>query len=49
MIMLFSITDTKSDVPVVTLSAKEINEDFLANDLKDQCIGMNIKPKVRIK
>ena len=24
-------------------------ENFLAKDLKDQCIGMNIKQKIRIK
>ena len=43
--------DTKLYVPVFTLSAKDNQKlsYFLAKDLKDQCIGTNIKQKVRIK
>ena len=49
--VIFTIKDTKLYVPVVTLSAKD-NKNYqkvLAEGLKDQCIGMNIKQKVRIK
>ena len=47
----FTIKGTKLFVLVVTLSAKYTKnyQNFLAMDLKDQCIGMNIKHKVRIK
>ena len=49
--IIFTIKDTKLYVPVVTLSVKRNQKlsNFLANDLKDQCNGMNIKQKVRIK
>ena len=48
--IIFTIKDTKLYVPVVTLSAKDINyENFLIKDLKDRFIGMNIKQKVRKK
>ena len=46
-----TVKDTKFYVPVVSLSAKD-NQNcqiFLVNGLIDQCIGMNIKQKVRIK
>ena len=46
--IIFTIKDTKLYVPVVTLSARD-NQNFLAKDLKDQFIGMNIKQKARIK
>ena len=38
--IIFTIKDTKSYVSVVM---------FLAKDLKDQCIGMNMPEKMRIK
>ena len=40
--IIFIITDTELYVPVVTLSAR-YNQNFLAKNLKDQFIGMNIK------
>ena len=46
-----AVKDTKFYVPIVSLSAKD-NQNcqiFLVNGLIDQCIGMNIKQKVRIK
>ena len=48
----FTIEDTKLYVPVVTVSAKDnqkLSKLFLAKDLKDQFIGMNIKQKMSIK
>ena len=45
--IIFTIKGTKLYVPVVTLS--ENYQNFLAKDLEDQIIGMNIKEKVRIK
>ena len=33
---------------IVTISAKD-NQNFLAKELKDHCIEINIKQKVRIK
>ena len=48
--IIFSIKDIKLYVPVVTLSGRDnFYQNFLAEDLKDQFIGMNIKQKVRIK
>ena len=49
--IIFIIKDTKLNVPVVTLSAKDNQkyQNFLAKDSKDQCIEMNIKQKLRIK
>ena len=47
LIILFSLLKTQN-VPVVTLSAKD-NQNFLANDLKDQLIGINVKQNVRLK
>ena len=44
----FTVKDTKSYVPVVTLSARD-NQKLLPKDLKDQLTGMNIKQKVIIK
>ena len=49
--IIFTITDTKLYVPVVTLSARD-NQKFLkrlSKGLKDQFIGMDIKQKERIK
>ena len=48
---IWSIIDTKLNVPVATLSAKatESDQNFLPKDLKDQCIEMNIKEKGKIK
>ena len=49
--IIFTIKDTNLYVPVVTLSARDNQNyhDFLAKDLNNQFIGMNIKQKVRIK
>ena len=47
LIILFSLLKTQN-VPVVTLSAKD-NQNFLANDLKDQLIGINVKQNVKLK
>ena len=50
--IIFTITGTKSYVPVVTLSERDnqkSHQNFLANDLKDQFIGMNIKQTMRMK
>ena len=48
--IIFDIKDTKLCFPVIT-STKTIKNcrNFSAKDLKEQCIGMNIKQKVRIK
>ena len=49
--IIFTIKDTKLFVRVVTLSEKD-NQNLskrLGKDLKDRCIGMNIKQKVRTK
>ena len=49
--ILKDIPDVLKDVPVVTLAAKDNQniQNLLTKDLKDQCVGMNIKQKVRIK
>ena len=49
-IIIFAIK-TQNHVPVVTLLAKDNQkyQHFLAMGLKDQCIGMNIKQKVKTK
>ena len=49
--IIFTVKDTKLYVAVVTLSAKDNKncQNFLAKELKDQFIGVNIKQKVRIK
>ena len=47
--IIFSIKDTKLYVHIVTLSTKDNYLDFLTKDLKSQCIGMNIKQKVKLK
>ena len=47
LIILFSLLKTQN-VPVVTLSAKD-NQNFSANDLKDQLIGINVKQNVKLK
>ena len=46
-----TIKDTKLYFPVVTLSTRDNQKlsNFLAKDLKDQFIGMNLKQKVGIK
>ena len=49
--IIFNIKDTKLIVSLVTLSAKD-NENYqksLSKGFKGQCIGINIKQKVRIK
>ena len=49
---IFTIKDTKLFVSLYSLYQEEITknyQNFLANNLKDQCIGMNIKQKVRTK
>ena len=47
----FTIKDTRLYVSVVTLSTRDKKnyQKFLAKDLKDQFIGINIKQEVRIK
>ena len=41
---------TQNNMPLSSLSQKNCNyKNFLAKDLKGQCIGMNIKQKVRIE
>ena len=49
--IIFTVKDTKLFVPVVTLLAKDTQnyQNLLAKDLKDQCVGMNIKQKVKRK
>ena len=49
---ILAIKDTQRYVPAVTLSAQENQKlkkkNCLANDLKDHCIGMTVKRKVRV-
>ena len=49
--IIFTIKDTKLYVSLITLSAKDNGKlsKRLSKELKDQCIGMNIKQKLRIK
>ena len=49
--IIFFIKDTKLYVPVVNLSAKDNQKlsHFLAKDLKDKFLGINIRQKVRIE
>ena len=49
--IIYTIKETKLYVRVVALSAKDNQnyQNFLANYLKDQFIGLNIKQEVRIK
>ena len=49
--IIFTIKDAKLYVPLITLSAKDNGKlsKRLSKGLKDQCIGMNIKQKLRIK
>ena len=49
--IILNVKDTKLQVPVVALSAKDNQnyQNFLTKNLKDQIIGVNIKQKVRIK
>ena len=49
--IIFTIKDTKLYVSLITLSAKNNGKlsKRLSKELKDQCIGMNIKQKLRIK
>ena len=52
LIILFSLSKTHNCMFLQSLYQQNIiknYENFLAKDLKDQCIGMNIKQKVRIK
>ena len=48
--IIFTIKDTKLYFSVATLSENFIKnyQNFLAKDLKDRFIGMNIKRKMRI-
>ena len=46
---IFTVTDTKWHVPVVSLSARNNQKSFLVKDLKDQFTRMNIKQKVIIE
>ena len=48
---IFTSKDTKLYVPVVTLSPRDNQnqQNFLAKNLKDQFIEINIKQKVKIK
>ena len=45
--IILNVKDTKLYVPVVALSAKDNQsyQNFLTKNLKDQIIGVNIKPK----
>ena len=49
--IIFTVKDTKLFVPAVTLLAKDTQnyQNFLAKDLKDQFVWMNIKQKVKRK
>ena len=49
--IIFTIKETKLHIPDVTLSAKDNQnyQNFLAKNLKNQCIGINIKQKVGTK
>ena len=49
--IIFTIKDTRLYIPVVTYQQKTIKnyQNYLAKDLKDQFIGMNIKQKVIMK
>ena len=49
--IIFTIKDAKLYVSLITLSAKDNWKlsKRLSKGLKDQCIGMNIKQKLRIK
>ena len=51
--VIFTTKDTKLYVSIVTYQQKTSksyhHQNFLAKDLKDNCIGRNIKQKLRIK
>ena len=51
--IIFTTKDKNLHVLVITLSAKDNPtknyQNYLAKDLKDQCIKMNIKQKVKMK
>ena len=52
LIVLFSLLKTENYIPLYSHYQKKTiknYQNFLANDLKDQCIGINIKQKVRGK
>ena len=52
MIILFSLSSTQNCMSLSSHYPQKIIKNYqnhLAKDLKDQCIGMNIKQKVRIK
>ena len=44
--IIFTMKEIKLYIPVVTLSANDNYQTFLAKDFKDQLIGMNIKQNV---
>ena len=48
---ILTLKHSQLHVPIVILSLKTIKkyQNILANDLKNQCIGINIKQTVRIK
>ena len=50
--ILFLLSKTQNYMFLSSLSQQKViksYQNFLVNDLKDRCIGMNIKQKVRIK
>ena len=50
--ILFLLSKTQKYMLLLSLyqpKTTKIYQNLLAKDLKDQCIGMNIKQKVRIK
>ena len=52
MIILFSLSSTQNCMSLSSHYPKKIIKNYqnhLAKDLKDQCIGMNIKQKMRIE
>ena len=51
MLIILLVSKIKLYVPIVTFSAKTIKsyQNFVARDLKDKCVGVNIRQKERIK
>ena len=52
LIILFLLSKTQNYMPLYLLyqqKAIQNYQNFLAKELKDQCIGMSMKQKVRIK
>ena len=52
LIILFSVSKTPNYMSILSHYQQKTTKnylDFLTKDLKDQCIGMNIKQKVKLK